>query len=1656
MSKHHTHVPRLAILARAVLLLLLFLLSVASSSTVLSKPSPDTGTTIASGESGWSAGSLVPFNLPSSPDQGSSRLPEGVQPPDVQPSRATALLIYGDYVNEAGQEPTAIWETVFDELHFATSTCHIASLPQAVNADILVVLPCVGTHGTSFGVTSGQAQAILNARLPTLLLGYAHEVLDRAWAFNPVTDFIPCVERFLWTSDPSLQIFTAPYSIPKNGGQLDIYDDHVTSDAYRLSVLPPQASVLGTNLEGSGAQLLWFRAFSNNTALYYWSVDQAAHLSEDGLHFLENLIYWLLRQPLAERLGSTLAAWQLALPSDGGYWAVQGAGGFGYPLEPSIAFTYYTTILTQTHSLQVNISSFGDWLLSASYNAVEGCFEDLASPQLNDRCVTTGMATLTLAALDRLAELDTTRVGDYLASCQDPATGGFCSQRGSSQTSLKATRFAVHALMTLSQLFKIDIAEAKAYIASCQELNPQNAEYGGFYASPGSIPASLATSLDAVQTLSLLGSLASINQTALLSFIAACEDPPTSGIFDTKAAFGTDEWVMGTGCALQLLELQSALGVFDTEASRDFLLTNQFPNGGWGRGDVSHDFHDSPDEAWYAVQGLVATGDLGSSRSGLADYLTDCCTGWGGATEPRCFGDLLTSWRVVSALHEVGGLSVTNQSAFVSYLANCWVIARSSVGWHQVPPNASTDTDIATPDRCIFESCTFGPLYHYAYSQLIEMLGLNGSLWSTRSDQIRTEIITSQTFASAYRGMFGLHHLYVGHENDRTFRFDTTCWSLLAYGALGGNPSELLNATAAREYLRRCLQDNGTHEYFCDMQHHVDLPVEWRAAGGHLADTWLGLQAWACLNPGMNGLDGHRLAAYATTYLEGTPNLITTFYAADILHLLAKLGLDPDATNLIDRETVKALIAGSAAYTGLVQESTLQNGRWTPYTTALVLQLAAQLNLLPNLDVNPALRVSLLTYPTGNYSCGETTMVAVTVDETRWGALPPNLSLSATIFNVTFTDFIGPDPLQRWNCTVTIPYSATALGPQGLKVTAVARGCLPDWKELAQVCQVWGNLSTTPAFAPGLVVPRSVPLNVSLTVKLKGGSGPNADIPNALVLLTNMNTSSSYSGGYRGGGMYAIQMSTSALDPGRYQLQLESTAPYAAKDTVTEFLTIRIYVTSFSWLSTTPAYPIAKEPLTLHVCLQDENNTRVVGGNVTFGLTKPGQAQPWLVLSNTTNASGIAACRWTPPIAGQWNITYHFQGLNQYNACSGETGVPVKRRPSRCTAEWASASPTFVGNHSLLLATVVDSLSGSGLAGRTVAFYEGAALLSTTLTNASGHATYSWTVAPPLGTRQFRVEVSETPLHDGWISPELSLTVRTTTAVTFTSCTPQLYLGETVRIEVSVATQTPRAPNGTASIYWDGIWQGDFTILNGAGDAQFAISYSDVPGRHLLAILFGHLDEPDIYAPSSAAFMVEVLPVFVPTLVLTVSPAEIMDFRPAATISLEALLTYHNGTAIYGLAGNLTLQLVTAEGAIVLQVVSQTNAAGEVHWILSMPQPGLYQFKVQFEGVRGFAPATAVTALTIRLSLELIVGQSLPLTLASLALIAGGLLVGAILFLRLQKRADRVVRLLLGARHAQSTSPELPTDVFGHEPQPDETPAILTGNSPDDERGDVT
>lgn len=1209
-----------------------------------------------------SSNSQEEYGLETPPNNPLSRASDPVLQPAVSAlpfSMGNLLVVYGNYANETSQEPVEIWVSLFEGMGFNATAIHISNFAVTANYDLIVVTPSVGTSTASFGVSITQARTIIACPTPVFLLGYGHEVLDQVWDINPSSDLIPCIENYLWSPNEAFQIFSLPHTISQTSGRFNIYTDHVFYDAYRLTSLPEKAEILGTNALGSGAQILWFRALSTNPHLYYWGIDQTTNLSPQGINFCENLIHWLIRPQIQDRLGNTLTALQLIAPTPTDYWAVQGAGGFGYPLEPSLRFTFYVTDLVQTYGLDVNISAFGSWLMS-TYNSLYGYFEDLASPQLKDRCITTSMSVLTAGAFGLLSQLDVQQVGDYIASCQDPITGGFFSEQGASQTSLKAARFAVEALILLGQQSKIDVGALVSYVGSCQEGDPSSTEYGGFYSSPvGEIVASLVDALDALTILHRFSAVDTINQTMLLDFIMACEDPIGSSVFDTKLNLDSDEWVLGTSCALQLLTILESLDAIDIDASRDFILINQYSNGGWGRGDVLHDFHNSPDETWYAVHTLALTGGLDTSQDALTAYLIQCCTEWGGATEPILFGDLLTSTQILSALYQIDALNVLNLSFFLVYLDNCWSSTRSSFIAHQSPPSVGTDTDTPTPDRTALESGTFGPLYHYKYAQLVSILNLTGSPWISRSDLIRQEIKASQTLASGYSGMFGLHHLYVGRESDFTFRFDTTCWSLLAHQGLGGQPTDLINATATISYLQSCLQGNETHQYFHDAIHSIPFPDPWRSAEGYLADTWFGLQAWFYLDPSLTGLNGQSLATHTNHYLQNNPTLVTTYYATEILNFLTTSGLYPEAVNLLDHEELTASLLACFPYQGFVVESSLPNGKLAPYLLDMALQLINRLNLLPLLDVNPILDLTQITYPQGTLAIGTTAAFSALVNETRWNQLPTTITIYIRIFDETYSSIPNPTNPRNWELQETIPTKLGGLGPQNLTLTAIAPGAIPFYKEYALICEVWGNITIQATYQPYLSVPQSIPLNVSVQLNLEGSTNVESQITHGEVLLAIESFPQIYSTIHQGLGIYKVQIPTHDLDPGLYILQVNASAPYCTLSSTTEVLTIIEFSVSFKTeLIITVEPPEVEDPIltpTVAIGIQlkflNGTETRGLSTNLSLEVITQDSSRIFHTILRTNENGRCDISILTPP-PGSYTIIAVYEGQIGFDPCS--------------------------------------------------------------------------------------------------------------------------------------------------------------------------------------------------------------------------------------------------------------------------------------------------------------------------------------------------------------------------------------------------------------------
>ena len=1202
------------------------------------------------------------LELETTPNNPPSWAPDPVLQPDASSlpySFGNLLVVYGNYVNESSQEPVEVWTSLFEGMGFNTTVIHLADFTVTANYDLIVVIPSVGTSTASFGVSATKAQTIIACPTPVLLLGYGHEVLDRVWDIDPSSDLIPCIERYLWSPNEAFQIFSLPHSISHTSERFNIYTDHIFYDAYRLTSLPEKAEILGTNALGSGAQILWFRAHSTNPHLYYWGIDQTVKLSPHGINFCENLIHWLIRPQLQDRLGNAIAALQLIPPTPTDYWAVQGAGGFGYPLEPSLRFTFYVTDVVQTHGLDVNISAFGSWLLS-TYNPLYGYFEDLASPQLKDRCLTTSMSVLTANALGILSQLDVQQVGDYIADCQDSITGGFFSEQGASHTNLKATRFAVEALLLLGQQSKINIDAVVSYVGSCQEGDPSNTEYGGFYSSPdGGIVASLVDAVDALTILNHLAAVDTINQTALLNFIMICEDPIGSSVFDAKISFDSDEWVLGTSCALQLLAILAALDLVDINASRAFILINQFSNGGWGRGDVLHDFHNSPDETWCAVQTLALTGGLGTSQEALSAYLNQCCTGWGGATEPILFGDFLTSTQILSALFQVDAINAVNLTSFLVYLNNCWSSTRSSFIAHQYPPGVGTDTDTPTPDRIALESGTFGPLYHYTFAQLVSILNITGNPWDSRSDLIRQEIEASQTFTSGYSGMFGLHHLYVGRESDSAFRFDTTCWSILAHAALGGQPTDLINATAALSYLQSCLQGNETHQYFHDTFHSIPFPDPWRTAEGNLADTWFGLQAWRYLDPTLAGLNGQSLATHTNHYLQNNPTLVTTYYATEILHFLTVSGLYPEAVNLLDYEELAASLLACFTYQGLVVEPSLPNGKWTPYLLDIALQLINRLNLLPLLDENPILDLTQITYPQGIVPIGSTATFSVSVNETRWNQLTTPITIFIQIFDTTYSNSSSSINPRNWELWEIIPSKFGALGPQNLTITAMAPGAIPYYVEYSSICEVWGNITVHASYQPSLSVPQGNLLNVSIQLTLEGSTGVESQITNGEVFLAIESPPQTYPASHQGLGIYRAQIPTHDLDPGLYLLHVNASAPYCTVFSTTEVLTILEFSITLATELIITVEPLEVEDSTLTATVAIGIQLNYLNGTETHGLSANLTLE--VITQDTsrifqtmlrTNENGRCDISIPTPPPGSYTIFAAYEGQSGFAPCS--------------------------------------------------------------------------------------------------------------------------------------------------------------------------------------------------------------------------------------------------------------------------------------------------------------------------------------------------------------------------------------------------------------------
>jgi hypothetical protein len=371
--------------------------------------------------------------------------------------------------------------------------------------------------------------------------------------------------------------------------------------------------------------------------------------------------------------------------------------------------------------------------------------------------------------------------------------------------------------------------------------------------------------------------------------------------------------------------------------------------------------------------------------------------------------------------------------------------------------------------------------------------------------------------------------------------------------------------------------------------------------------------------------------------------------------------------------------------------------------------------------------------------------------------------------------------------------------------------------------------------------------------------------------------------------------------------------------------------------------------------------------------------------------------------------------------------ILVNQRPLACTISILPSSTIFIGNLSGFQIKVSDALNGSLLPNLVVSLYEDTVLLDTTITNIFGEATCNWITTGSLGYRDLHLTVTETPTHSFWVSSSLQVLLRDTTAVSITSNSTNLYAGEAISIELAVNTETSPPPNGTAALYWDGAWQKDITITTGYGKTILKIQYAESSGEHLIIILFGQLDSPDIYHESQEALVITVRGVYLPSLEVTVDPFEIEDIYLQSTLQIRAQLSYTNGTHTSGLIANLTVHLLTQDTALIHKFTIITNITGNGQLTIPTPQPGIYTITVFFEGKPGYAPCQATTPFLVRYPVDRTGGLNNPLLVWSLIVMLLGLIIGVSIFLRQKKRLNDFLRHL---PPSQSSLPESSQDLL--------------------------
>jgi len=1096
------------------------------------------------------------------------------------------------------------WANVLAELGFETYVVTFQDLLN--NLEIWEKYDVILFDDSVYSISITDALVISKINVPFFLCG-------RASSFIESLENIQSLD-ISWTGDMKIhnlalnhQIFHKPYTVSLSG-RVVLSSEGWSSVAYNFSDLwYREFTILG--LSGDMVVSAFYTGLKN-FKVFWIAINDPSKLSINGRQFIVNVIQYLSSVTNLSILADYIANLQI--------YEWHGKGSFKYPFLPDLESTYYGYIILQLIKKEnlVNITSIINHLLS-NYDSTEGSFtntwNNMEIQSATSKSRSTSFAIIILNKTNSLELINTTKVADFLAACQD-TSGGFADYPGSTKVNIINTWAVLEALKTINALNLVNTTAAIEYLSQCQNLDPTDENnYGGFMETPSSTRSKMTYTYYALKSLQTLSSLNSVNLTAVIEWVLKCKRSDGS-FYNDLVTLDKKQLTFGTGYAVLSLEILGREDLIDS-ITDEWLLDRQLSIGGFSGG-IGDEFPQTS-ETYVAITALKTLGKTSDiNMTALEKYLLSCWNPDGGFYSNSVLeGSLWQTYNAIKILSVLNELDKVNRSLLIEFL-NATFSSTLDTYWEI--PIATYQSFTASLPLEIYSTnglWCYGRGTEFFAATIYQELNTSVTGYNDLVNEIIISEITDPQ--NIYYGLFKI--LSKISETVWPPNFYATVFAILTLEKLGAL-SLIEDKQAVINYIVSRQAENGS--MIPEPVSYLPWPIDaWSASEYYAVAALSALKSLSTLN-----------ASSLINYLISNINyddVIGTYYAIKALKILFDNGIEFSALENVNKSAVLEL-----AYKTLRNNFTFACWSDSDFLTNrlqytwMMLSLLKDLGLLPLLEETLEIRFESLSISKTNLYLGESFVVSAILTD-NFGRKIEDATLQVQISNHIFN---GTGENGIYEINVTIPMNGSLLGSWNIEIKAFKKGyfgCSTTKKiTIYGFLQVYDNLSSLKI---------TVGDKVNITVHIEVGNVP---LENCTVNITVFESNLSLNVVYVGNGNYTATLDTSSLLPRNYTVNIEVYHPYTNHYNISRIIEVNKAQSKID-VEYSPLSGKVFREISFNITLKSTSGAKI---NDTITIKIIDENNLILIEENLTTSNGLTTFTWTPTSPGKYIFQVSYQG----------------------------------------------------------------------------------------------------------------------------------------------------------------------------------------------------------------------------------------------------------------------------------------------------------------------------------------------------------------------------------------------------------------------------